>query len=316
MTAYCAGLIFRLERNFMYYQADISEATAFLRKIIEDRVDGKGLEWIKLQETKLRDNFQLRSFYLTFSSAPRFIKKKSLSFNKEEKIRAEKLRKGFQPQHWDLLQCVRTYFLLRLPSEEVENYNNNLTRLFETADLDEQVALYGALPLLPYPTALIKRTTEGLRTNITDVFDAIVLNNPFPADFLDQEAWNQMLLKAVFMQRPLYRIYNAEERANPDLARMQVDYAHERWAAGREVWPELWRFVAPYLEDGYFLDIEKVVEGKPLERKAGLLACASSAKPEAQHLLTQYPEVKEDIASGRLNWEMIGEEIENNLSNN
>ncbi|MBZ9731435.1 EboA domain-containing protein [Salegentibacter sp. JZCK2] len=294
----------------MKYQVNSSEATAFLRKIIEERVDEKGLEWINLQETTLRDNFQLRSFYLTFSTAPRFIKKNSLSFTKEERIRAEKLRRGFQPQHWDLLQCVRTYFLVMLPGDEEENFIKNITRLFETADLDEQVAMYGALPLLTFPTALITRTREGLRTNITDVFDAIVLDNPYPADFLGQDAWNQMLLKAVFMQRPLYRIYNADERVNPELAKMLVDFAHERWAASRDVLPELWRFIAPYLEDGYFSDIKKVVKGKPLEKQAGLLACNMSAKPEAQQLLNKYPEVKEDIGSGRLNWETIGKENE------
>ena len=177
--------------------------------------------------------------------------------------------------------------------------------------MEEQVALYAALPILPFPDILAKRAAEGIRTNIFDVFDAIALHNPFPHDFLHEAAWNQMLLKAVFMQRPLYRVYGADERANAELARMLVDFAHERWAAKRPVSPELWRFVGPFINDEYIEDIKKVIEeGEPLEMEAGLLACASGKQPEAKQILDQYPDVNQDIESGRLNWTVIGKKIE------
>lgn len=295
----------------MPHQVDILKATAFLKIIIQDRVNNKELNWINQQEQKLRDQFHLKSFYLAFSSAPRFINKAKLHLKHEELAHAKKLLKGFQPEKWNLLQTVRTYFLLMLPNEVTEDYESTLTKLFETADMDEQVTLYAALPLLPYPDILAKRAAEGIRTNITDVFDAIALHNPFPFDFLDQAAWNQMLLKAVFMQRPLYRIYGADERANHELARMLVDFAHERWAAKRPVSPELWRFVGPFLNNEYIEDIKKVVVGEPLEMEAGLLACSSAKHLEAQQLLDQYPDVKKEIESGRLNWTIIGKKIEN-----
>lgn len=300
----------------MTYQVNIPETTSFLQSIIKEQVNEKELKWITLQEEKLQDEFSLRSFYLAFSSAPRFISRDLLQFDQEHFTRARALRQGFQPEHWNLLQCVRIYFLLLLPHEDAGSYDQSITRLFETADMDEQVALYSSLPLLPYPETMSKRAAEGIRTNITDVFDAIALHNPYPKDFLNQDAWNQMFLKAVFMQRPLYRIYGADERANPELARMLVDFAHERWAANREVWPELWRFVAPFMENGYFPDIERTVGGKPLEMKAGLLACASSSHLEAQQLLNQYPEVKKDIENGRLNWTLIGRKNESNRNLN
>ncbi len=297
----------------MTYQLDISKVTAFFKIIIQERVNNKELNWISQQEQKLRDQFQLRSFYLAFSSAPRFIDKAKLHLTQEELAHAKKLLKGFQPEKWNLLQTVRTYFLLMLPNEVAEDYESTLTKLFETADMDEQVTLYAALPLLPYPNILAKRAAEGIRTNITDVFDAIALHNPFPYDYLNVDAWNQMFLKAVFMQRPLYRIYGADERANPELAQMLVDFAHERWAAKRPVSPELWRFVGPFLNNKYIKEIKKVLAGEPLEREAGLLACASGKQPEAQQLLDQYVDVKKEIESGRLNWTIIGKKIENKV---
>ena len=295
----------------MTYQVDILKVTAFLKIIIQKRVNIIELNWINQQEKILKNNFQSRSFYLAFSSAPRFISKKILFLTDEELSEADLLRKGFQPERWSLLQCVRTYFLLLLPVEDAENFEATMTKLFETADMEEQVTLYAALPLLPYPDFLAKRAAEGIRTNITDVFDVIALHNPFPIDNLNEDAWNQMILKAVFMKRPLYRIYEPDERANPELARMLVDFAHERWVAKRPVSPELWRFVGPFLNEEYITDIKKVIDGEPLEMEAGLLACASGKQPEAKQLLDQYPEVKKEIKSGRLNWTIIGKKIEN-----
>lgn len=292
----------------MIYQADILKGKAFLQKIIKKQVDEKELNWLNQQETKLQNQFQLRSFYMAFSAAPRFIGKAPLQLTAEEVTQADQLRKGFQPQGWTILQTVRVYFLLMLPHEDATSYQENLARLYDTADMEEQVALYSALPLLPDPENRVKRATQGLRTNITDIFDAIALHNPYPKDFFDRDAWNQMVLKAVFMQRPLFHIEGGDERANQDMSTMLIDFAHERWAAHRKVLPELWRFVGPFINKENFTDIEKVVNGEPLEKKAGLLACSASDYAEAQQLLDQYPEIKKEIESGRLNWNFVGEE--------
>lgn len=295
----------------MSYQVELSRAATFLKKTIKGHASAKELDWVDRQENILRNNFELRSFYLAFSTAARFIEKRIVQLTQKEKTEADSLRIGFCPEDWNLLQLVRTYLLLLLPEEDVSVYESRLTKLHETADVDEQVTLYSALPLLPFPDVLTKRAAEGIRTNITAVFDAIALNNPYPADFLNQAAWNQMVLKAVFMQRPLYRIYGADERANSELAEMLIDFAHERWAANRKVLPELWRFVGPFLNKEYLPDMTKAIEGKPLERQAALLACFQSKLPEAQQLLDQYPETREDIERGRLNWTLIGKESEN-----
>ena len=55
-----------------------------------------------------------------------------------------------------------------------------------------------------------------------------------------------MILKAIFIERPLYKIYGLDKRMNKPLAEMLVAYVNERWAAGRDVTPELWRLVVPF----------------------------------------------------------------------
>jgi hypothetical protein len=81
-----------------------------------------------------------------------------------------------------------------------------LDQLFGTADVGEQTALYLSLPLLPYAASFKHRASEGIRTNMTVVFNAIALDNPYAAEFMEEAAWNQLVLKAIFVGSPLHRI--------------------------------------------------------------------------------------------------------------
>ncbi len=122
----------------------------------------------------------------------------------------------------------------------------------------------------------------------------------------------------VCRQSPLYLIQGIDERANPELARMLVDYAHERWAAGRDVSPELWRCVGRFANSEMLADLERVLtesqlktdangkgRKKLLERTAAALACAECPLPQAQNILAKYPELQSDIQSGRLTWKNV-----------
>ena len=294
------------------YQADLSQAKEFLHHLIRQKATKEGLEWLDSQTEKLRTSWNQRTFYFSFSSVPRFMGKASVDYNEESIQQADQLRTGFHPRGWDLTQLARTYILLFLPHEDAKEYLLTINRMCETADMYEQQAIYAALPLLPHPEELTGRAAEGVRTNMTNVFDAIALHNPYPADYMEQEAWNQLVLKAVFMGRPLYKIYGADQRANPDLARMLIYFAHERWAAHRDVTPEIWRFIAPYLSEEYLPDLEKTVkQGKPLEVEAVLLACSVSTYTGGRQILDQNPEIKNRIVSEQLTWDGIGERHHN-----
>jgi len=112
----------------------------------------------------------------------------------------------------------------------------------------EMIALYRGLPLYPEPSSLSFEVGEGLRSNIRAVFEAIAHNNPYPRDQFDQHRWNHMVLKALFVDSSLAPIIGLDQRANPELARILIDYARERWAAGRPVTEELWRPVRPFAD--------------------------------------------------------------------
>ncbi|MBW3544787.1 MAG: EboA domain-containing protein [Bacteroidetes bacterium] len=289
-------------------QVDPATASTFLEKLIYQQGQPKSLNWLFQQRQRISEGEE-RSLFMGFSLAARYFDSRPLSLTTSQLTEADKLRSGFMPQYWMQLQTARTLLLLWLGQEQQEEaFAHSLARLAETADVAEQTALYAAMPLLPHPLALRKRAAEGLRTNITVVFDAIALHNPYPADYLEERAWNQLVLKAVFMGRPLHQIWGGDTRTNPSLAQMLLDFAHERWAAQRSVTPELWRFVGPFLQPHSLEDVMKVYrEGTPLEKEAALLACTSSTLPEARQLLDKHPEIAQQINTGTINWSSLGQ---------
>jgi len=289
-------------------QKNISDIKSYLLSLLSKVEVYDGIEWLGEQKKRIEEDPSGLKLFMAFSQSSRYFKKDPINLNKGDLVETEQIVPGFRPDTWNQLQAARVYLLLHSPAKEADQLIKTLDQLFETADMHEQEALYAALPLLPYPESLRLRAAEGLRTNITSVFDAIALNNPYPAKYLEENAWNQMVIKAIFLQRPLYKIVGADVRANEQLAKILIDFAHERWAADRPVMPELWRFVGPFMTEDNLKDIQKAVHSdNNLEKEAALLACSSSDLPAAQKLLEAHPEVKAKIEKEEINWEAIGE---------
>lgn len=290
------------------YQADIYATKAFLAGLLERSTTPKGLEWINQKVALLEfETATPKDLYFAFSAAPRFVGKEPLHLTDKDIERAEEIRSGFNPSRWNVAQTARTLLILSLPNQKNEAFQQKLETLFSTADMGELIALYAALPLLPHPELFRKRSAEGFRTNMGDVFEAVALDNPYPADYMEEDAWNQMVLKTLFVGKPLCRIYGIEKRRNAKLARMLSDYAHERWAAGRPVSPELWRPMGPFLNDTLLDDIRKLFsQPSELEQEAAALVCAQSNSTPARELLNAHPQLKARVENGDITWNLIG----------
>lgn len=287
--------------------ADQKKASALLQQIIQKNSNEQAWTWFNKRTEKYASTQKNSDLFLSFSAAVRFMGKNTVQLQENTLAEWENIRPGFRPQNWTLAQLARTYFLLQIPSDSIPSYIDTLDKLFAAADMGELTTLYTALPLYPHPESLTLRTAEGIRTNMSVIFDAIAHHNPYPAEYLEDIAWNQLILKAIFMERPIYLIQNADYRKNKDLARMLVDFAHERWAAGRLVTPELWRFVGPHINEDNFGDIQKLLQSEDsLEVEAACLACAESEWSASKETLTSKPEIQARIAAGELNWEELG----------
>ena len=248
-----------------------------------------------------------------FSRVSRYTGKENPGLTEEEITEADSLRTGWSPAHWTTDQLARTLLLLGIAERDKQEFLEKLDKLFISGDLAESVALYQALPVLPYPDELTARAAEGIRTNITDVFNAVALRNPFPADFFDDDAWNQVILKTLFVGSPVYLIQGVDKRRNEPLARMLVEYAHERWSAGREVSPELWRSVGPFIDEAVAIDIEKELNHEDkVHRQAAVLALKEASAEAAANRLDEHEAITKEVESNDIGWDDIGRRVHGN----
>lgn len=245
-------------------------------------------------------------FYLAFAGVPRRTGKADLALTADELAAADLARPGWDARGWTVDQAARALLVRSLPADDSAKFVGVLDNLFAAGEVGELVALYQMLPLLPFPAAHVWRAREGVRTNMKAVFTAVAHRNPYPAEHLDENAFNQLVLKCLFIGVPLAPVSGLDRRANPALARMLVDYAKERWAAKRAVSPELWRPVGPFADDAGVLALERTLTtGTDPERAAAALALSACPDPRAAELLRQEPTLTERIERGDVTWATV-----------
>jgi hypothetical protein len=220
-----------------------------------------------------------RALFLAFSAAARQVAglpPPALEAN--DLAQAEAVLPGWRPQAWSLATLLRIRLLLALPDQPAERWLATLDRLYATAGLDELVALYQALPVLPHPERLRVRASEGLRSSIQDVFAAVALDNPYPAAWLAPLAWNQLVMKALFTGAPLERVIGVAGRCTPELTRMVSDFVHERWAASRPVPAACWWLLCLQPDAGALADLERAAASPQEEERAAARAALQEAR--------------------------------------
>ena len=286
----------------------VSKIKDLLFALLQKGLNPTQLEKLELVQQKLSNGFSERRFYFTFSVLSQKVGKGMLAAAPDIMNQLQALRSEFSTDGWTADRTARVWLILLLLEKTGSDFLHHFEKIFSTADGQEQVALYSCLPLLPHSLGpeLEKRAAEGVRTNITAIFDAVALNNPYAADYLEEGAWNQLVLKAAFMDRPIYQISGLDRRANAVLAKIISDYAHERWAAGRIVSPEFWRPVTPFLNDELLEDIKKLFnDSVVIQKQAAALVCYHSDYPPAKELLQQHPTFNHSLADQTLNWHQL-----------
>jgi len=257
-------------------------------------------EWNWLDEKSTASPLELMT---AFVSVPRFIARQTLPFSVTQGQVLSELPPGFSIKDWTTVRLSRVWLLTCLDANEEESYTRQVETLFDTAEMNELVSLYSALPLLAYPQKWLFQATEAVRSNVGDVFDALVMNNPYPARYFDEAAWNQLVLKTIFNDKPIHRIVGLADRNNANLARILSDFAHERWAAGRTVAPEVWRLTPEFMNESLLDDMKHLfASDKPDDRKAAALACFYSKNDSALALLNNHETLKHQIERKQLSW--------------
>lgn len=282
------------------------EFTTIIAGWLETRLSAQALAWLNGQRESLRENYTDRTLHITLGLIPRRVGKDDLALTDGELEAAANARSAWDPSRWSIADAARALVLLETASASNEPFEQRFKALCSTADVAEVIGLYRALPLYPEPQLLEPQAGEGLRSNMRTVFEAVAHYSPYPREVFREDRWNHMVLKALFVDSALDPIQGLDDRANPELARIMCDYAHERWAAGRAVSPELWRCVGPFAEGPMLDDLARAAASDDEnESRAAILALQKNDSQRARDICETRPEINAAAKAGEFTWHDI-----------
>ena len=289
-------------------ELNIQAVLAHLSHWVKARTEPSEFDWLKTRLQQLKTDYSDRDLYITLGLVPRKLSRDDLTLSAIEIESAQRdCGRDWNPSDWSIDAAARCLVICTLQQLHPEQFEDRFSELCKTAELNEAIAFYRCTAVLPKGETLDSVIGSGLRTHIAAIFQAIAYRNPYPRLHFSQNRWNHMVLKALFIDSQLWPILGIDERSNPELARILCDYAHERWAAHREVTPELWRCVGPYAEGSMLDDLQYVLQdSNELQQQAALLALLSCPNANHNTLQAAYPMWCKDIESGALNWDSIG----------
>jgi len=138
---------------------------------------------------------------------------------------------------WTIDDAARVLLLVAL-GEAVEA---ELGELYRFGDAAERRGLLRALAYLPLGARGLPFVDDAVRTNDTRLIAAAL--GPYATAHLDAAAYDQAVLKCVFVGVPIAPLHGLAQRATERTARMLAAFVHERVAAGRDVPAEVWAVI-------------------------------------------------------------------------
>ncbi|MBM1107855.1 EboA domain-containing protein [Aurantibacter crassamenti] len=286
----------------MYFKDTISQ----LENIIKANVASDTKNWIDGKIVTIVNEKSTKDLYLTYSL---IASKVTINDNFDTSELHQDFKDYIEIQNGNIRQLTRMYLLVNILNADEDFFSSKVANIIEVADTGELETFLKFLILLPNAEKYKMVAVDALRTNISTVFNALAYNNPYPGIYFDDQQWNQMFLKTAFMQGDLSAISDIDKRANKDLARIISDYAHERWAAGRDIDPDFWRPVTKFLSAELLEDMKRLLSSESkIENRAGALCCYHSDNQDAKNLLNGHQNLIQQIENAALSWETIKEE--------
>ena len=138
---------------------------------------------------------------------------------------------------WTIDDAARTLLLAALGDAAEQE----LADLYRYGDAAERRGLLRALPYLPVGDRARWLVDDAMRTN--DIRLVAAALGPYATAHLDDAAYDQAVLKCVFVGVPITPLDGLPERATPETARMLAAFVHERVAAGRDIPAEVWAII-------------------------------------------------------------------------
>ncbi len=243
--------------------------------VLDARLDARQKDWFQRARAELAAGADDDRFCQLLSQASRYAPRGALAPSGSELAVARDTLDGWSLERWSVLECMRVALLLSLSQIEGPRGERAVEEAFRYADIGEMCALYKALAHLPRPERFVWRAGEGARSSMRAVFEAAVCDTPFPARYFDDNAWRHAVIKCLFIEAPMWRVWGLDTRLEPELARMALDLVEERRSAGRPIHPDLWMCLGRHAGARGVAQLEREIrEGSPRARAGAGLALA------------------------------------------
>jgi hypothetical protein len=247
--------------------------------MLRRRLERPVAKWFDEAAAEVADGVPGTRFASLISLASKFAPRQGLSPSTEEIDQAWRCLPGWNPERWTMLEALRVGLILARSDQQDSAFAKALEECFRYADEGETCALLRSLAHLPVGERFLWRAGEGCRSNMRSIFEAAACDTPYPASFFDEPTWRQLVIKAVFIGAPLWRVYGLDDRLSPELARMALDLAGERRSAGREVQPELWLCLGTHGGEDGLASLERELQSpNPTCRRAAVLGLARAGQ--------------------------------------
>jgi hypothetical protein len=208
------------------------------------RLKAEASQWLEAEIGRQRDTLDERRFGIALGLAGRRIGRDDLSLAAADLASAQALRRHWRPDMWRADEAARATLILATWTGDEEAFAARVDALCLTGELSEHVACLKGFVVFPAPARLLRRAREATRSSMQPPFEAIACHNPYPADYFDDAAFNQMVVKCVFCGVPIETVVGLDERRNGELVRMMRDLVSERHAAGRPLPDAVHRWIA------------------------------------------------------------------------
>ncbi len=246
--------------------------TAFVDSLLQPGVghgperglDARARAWLESACSEVASGLPHAEFAARIALASRYVPRRgTVVLAPAQRAAADELLPGWNPERWGLLEAARARLVLARRDLEARSCVDALELTFTYADIGEACALYKAIVLLPGPERFVWRMGEGCRSSMRAIFEAVACDSPYPFRHFDALAWRQMVIKALFVEAPLWRVHGLDLRLDAELARMALDLAEERRSAGRPVQPELWLALGKHAGERGLASLQKELENGP-----------------------------------------------------
>ena len=166
---------------------------------LQERLPEDQWAWLQQKLVAIAKSNTDRELTIALGMAPRKLGKADLALSDSQLNDAHNASTGWHPADWSIDGAARILMLLTIAEQNPDEFAATLRSLCATADVSEAIVYYRGMALFPHSSTLDEQLGEGLRTNMSAVFEAIAHNNPYPQQRFNEHRWNHMILKALFV---------------------------------------------------------------------------------------------------------------------